>query len=101
MRRRIALLMVVCVVGLASAYVSSIRANGQADPCNVITGDGSDNWKWGYCHQGHPICTGDANEVRNHTGHTIHGTNNDSNPPKGCFFEGCCTSEDAVKCDQK
>lgn len=101
MRRRIALLMIVCVVALGSAYVSSIRANGQADPCNVITEDGSDNWKWGYCHQGHEICTGDANEVRNHTGHTIHGAKHEGNPPKGCFFIGCCVSEADVKCDTK
>jgi hypothetical protein len=101
MRRGIGLLLMVCVVGLFSVYVSSVRANGQADPCDGGDGSNGTPWKWGYCHQGHAICTGDANEVRNHTGHTIHGTNNDSNPPKGCFFEGCCVGEEEIKCDQK
>jgi len=101
LRRGIALLAMVCVVGLFSVYVSSIRANGQADPCDGGDGSNGTAWKWGYCHQGHPICTGDANEVRNHTGHTIHGSNNPNNPPKGCFFEGCCKGEEEIKCDEK
>jgi hypothetical protein len=101
MRRGIALLMMVCVVGLFSVYVSSVRANGQADPCDGGDGSNGTPWKWGYCHQGHAICTGDANEVRNHTGHTIHGANNPNNPPKGCFFEGCCVGEEEIKCDTK
>jgi hypothetical protein len=100
-RRGLALLMMVCVVGLFSVYVSSVRANGQADPCDGGDGSNGTDWKWGYCHQGHPICTGDANEVRNHTGHTIHGSNNPNNPPKGCFFEGCCQSDTDFKCDEK
>lgn len=101
MRRGIALFMMVCVVSLFSVYVSSIRANGQADPCDGGTGDNGTQWKWGYCHQGHSICTGDATEVRNHTGHTIHGSKNTNNPPRGCSFEGCCISDADIKCDSK
>ena len=102
MRRRLGLLAMICVVGLFGLYVNSVRANGQADPCDGGTGDNGTNWKWGYCHQGHGICTGDANEVRNHTGHTIHGSNNPNNPPKGCFFVDCCAGDDdSIKCDEK
>ena len=102
MRRGLGLLMLVCVVGLFSVYVSSVRANGQADPCDGGDGSNGTPWKWGYCHQGHPICTGDATEVRNHTGHTIHGSSNPNNPPKGCFFVGCCSGgDDSIKCTTK
>jgi hypothetical protein len=101
LRRVLALLMMVCAVGLLSVYMNSVRANGQADPCDGGDGSNGTPWKWGYCHQGHPICTGDATEVRNHTGHTIHGNKNDSNPPKGCFFQGCCVGAEEIKCDQK
>jgi len=102
LRRGLALLMMVCAVCLFAVYMNSVRANGQATPCDGGDGSNGTPWKWGYCHQGHGICTGDANEVKNHTGHTEHGLNNPSNPPKGCFFVGCCAGDDdSIKCDQK
>jgi len=83
LRRGLALLMIAGVICLFSVYVSSVRANGQQAPvCDGGDGSNGTNWKWGFCHQGHPICTGDATEWRNHTGHTLHGLNNDNNPPR-------------------
>jgi hypothetical protein len=90
----------VCAVVLFGVYMNSARANGQATPCDGGTGDQGTLWKWGYCHQGHGICTGDATEVDRETGHIEHGVDKEGNPPKGCFFMGCCNgNDDSIKCD--
>ena len=88
MKRAIGLLVLIFAVTLFGAYVSSVRANGQQTPCDGGTGD---NWKWEYCHNGHTICVGDANEAFNLTGHTEHGIDHPGNPPRGCFFLDCCS----------
>jgi hypothetical protein len=91
MKRAIGLLVLIFAVTLFGAYVSSVRANGQQTPCDGGDGSQGTNWKWLYCHQGHTICVGDANESTNDTGHTVHGIDHPGNPPKGCFFLGCCS----------
>ena len=99
MKRAISMFMLIAAVGLFGVYVSSVRANGQQAPvCEDDPSGFGVGWKWGYCHQGHPICSGDATEVRNHTGHTTHGSNNPNNPPNGCFFMGCCEKVEDVDC---
>src|SRR5262245_23504729 len=98
MKRGIALLVMIFAVCLFSAYVSSVRANGQATPCDG--GDGSQGtlWKWGFCHNHQSICTGDAQDVAKHTGHSQHGPA--GNP--GCRFVECCSSDtDDVCKDEK
>jgi hypothetical protein len=100
MKRAIGLLVLIFAVTLFGAYVSSVRANGQQTPCDGGDGSAGTNWKWLYCHQGHTICVGDSTEdvgstgvdpTDNTTGHTEHGIDHPGNPPKGCFFLGCCS----------
>lgn len=82
MRRAIALLVLIFVVSLFSIYVSSVRAD-VVPPCNAANGF----WKYGYCHNGHSICTGELNKIR---AHTIHLQQKDP----GCVWLGCCDAPD-------
>ena len=85
MKRAIGLLVLIFAVTLFGAYVSSVRANA-TPPCEA-----GDNWKYLYCHNGHTVCVGDQEEDVDGTGHSVHGIDHPGNPPKGCFFLGCCS----------
>ena len=105
MKRAIGLLVLICAVTLFGAYVSSVRAHGIGTPCD---GGAGNLWKYEYCHNGHTVCVGDANEAApedfgNTTGHTEHGITHPGNPPRGCVFIGCCvqggSKDSGEKCE--